>query len=401
MQRNRQRRGLWALGASLALHALLALYLWLHVDSRVAVEHRSQPIVLDIVELEPPAPPAPAPEPKQVAPPQPATSPRPAVPKKREQVAAADESPRAEPAKPGASGNPEATPSAASGPRAPDAPRSTSLVPSSEFVVASGNGVEAEAPRGHTVVNSPEEQPDPVAMREYNQEKLGRRTGSMVEGMVADARARRGVVDPYFNGARRAMESDLSSGDVPLPKEHSVPREMLKGLLQNQANYGRTGNPFSPGTEPKWDDLSLARGESQGMAMQGRDSNWGGSMRQAEQSMAAQQATMQMADHALVDAIIELVQEPGGGISDAHIVKSSGYAKFDEYVLHRVRKVFLGLEDPPETGLGISSAGWRSLWRFSYYPVSIAEMRGQRVRVELLRVEKGQGSGNPLEHVAP
>src|SRR5438046_633478 len=116
--------------------------------------------------------------------------------------------------------------------------------------------------------------------------------------------------------------------------------------------------------------------------------------------MAAGEATKRIMDHAFLVAILELVQEPGGGVSDAHIVHSSGYKDFDEYVLHRARKVFLKLDDPPESGHGLSQAGWRSLWKFSYFPLSISDMRGQRVRVELLRVETGAGSGNPLEHMA-
>jgi hypothetical protein len=375
--------------ASLALHALVALWLTFREPQHVVPEHLARPIEIDMIELpeaRPPASPPPAAAPK---------APRSAEKKKAiAEAAPAPASPSPQPAAPKAKGGASAA--------APDAPRSVTLVPSSEFAIAAGtNGIEPEGPRGHTVVNSPEEQPDPIAMREYTSEKLGRRTGAMVSGMVADTQARTGLVDPYFMGARAALEGELSNGDVPLPKEHSLPREALKGFLQNQENFGRTGNPFAAGAEPKWNDFSMARNETAGMAMQARDPNWAGVNRQAEQSMAAQQATNQMLDHAFVEAIIELVQEPGGGIADAHVVKSSGYRAFDEYVLHRARKVFLTLDDPPEQGHGISSQGWRTLWKFSYFPMSISEMRGQRVRVQLLRVEKGQGSGNPLDHGPP
>ena len=77
------------------------------------------------------------------------------------------------------------------------------------------------------------------------------------------------------------------------------------------------------------------------MALQAKDPNWAAINRQAEQSMASQVATVQAVDHAIISAVVELVQEPGGGISDAHVVKGSGYRAFDEYVLHRARKVFL------------------------------------------------------------
>ncbi len=390
MSRAARRRSIWALGLSLVLHALLVLVLVFREPPPAPPAPPSRAIEVQITELLPPPPEVPAPKP-EVAPaptekqrPPPATSQRPVAPAP-------------------AAGEPSKAPAAAAasaGSSAPDSPKALTLVPGSDFVVnKSGGGLEPEGPRGHTIVNSPEEQPDPVAMREYTQEKLGRRTGAMVNGMVADTQARNGLVDPYFMGARSALESALSAGNVPLPKDKNIAREGIKGFLQNQERFGKTGNPFAQGEEPKWKDYSLARNETQGMAMQGRDPAWAGMMRQAEQSMAAQEATMRATDHAIVEAILELVQEPGGGIADAHIVKSSGYRNFDEYVLHRARKVFLALEDPPETGHGISSAGWRSLWRFSYWPLSISEQRGQRVRVELLRVEKGPGSGNPLEHV--
>lgn len=383
-----RRRSAWALGLSVVLHALLVLVLVLTEAPPPVAPPSSRAIEVQITELQP------APEPR----PQPVAPAAPAPPAKR--AAASAQSPSAPAQAPSAAS--AQAPAAAAGSRAPDSPKAITLVPGSDFIVnKSGGGIEPEGPRGHTIVNSPEEQPDPVAMREYTQEKLGRRTGAMVSGMVADVHAKNGLVDPYFMGARSALEGDLSDGDVPLPKGKNVAVEGVKGYLKSQERFGKTGSPFAQGDEPKWKDYSMARNETQGMAMQARDPTWAAVNRQAEQSMAAQEATLRSNDHAFIEAILELVQEPGGGIADAHIVRSSGYAAFDEYVLHRARKVFTKLDDPPETGHGISSAGWRTLWRFSYWPISISERRGQRVRVELLRVEKGQGSGNPLEHIAP
>lgn len=392
MKRFLRRRGVWALALSLFLHAAAVLLLVLAPEERPAAPHPHPPIELEVVMLEPPPPPEPAPKP--VEPPKPAAA-APRAPAKK-QAAEASAAPTAP--------SPQASPLQGERERAAaplDAPRELTLTPSGEFAVTQGAaGIDPELPRGRTIRNSPDEQPDPAAMAEYTGEKLGRRSNSMVSGMVADAQAKSGLVDPYFTGARKALEADLSAGDVPLPKNKAA-QEGFKGLLKSQENFGKTGNPFAPGDEPKWDQYSIARNENQGMAMQLRDPQWGAVMRQAEQSMAAGEATMRAMDHAWVEAILELVQEPGGGIADAHIVKSSGHKDFDEYVLHRARKVFLKLDDPPDVGHGISSAGWRTLWRFSYWPLSIAEKRGQRVRVELLRVEKGQGSGNPLEHVSP
>lgn len=388
-----ERRSAWALAVSLLLHALLVLLLVLAPEDKGRVAPPPAAIQLEIVVLEPKPPEAkpPDPQPEPVRPVKPPVA-RGTAKKKTAEIVIA-------PSAPGPTSS-EARPSP--GPRTLDAPRDVTLVPGGEFAIkAGGDGLEVEGPRGHTVVNSPEEQPDPVAMQEYTQEKLGRRTGAMVEGMVADAKSRNGLVDPYFMGARSAMEAEMSSGAVPLPKEKDALREGVKGFIQNQERFGKTGSPFAAGDEPKWKDYSVARSENQGMAMQLRDPEWGAVMRQAEQSMAAGDATSRVMDHAWVEAILELTQEPGGGVADAHIVKSSGSRDFDEYVLHRARKVFLRLDDPPQEGHGISSAGWRTLWKFSYWPMSIADKRGQRVRVELLRVEKGQGSGNPLEHAVP
>ena len=389
------RRSAWALAVSLLLHALLVLLVVFLPEDKGSAPMAPKPIELEIVVLEPKPKEPEQPKPAEPRPPQPVKPPvaRGTAKKKTAEIVIAPA-----PSAPG----PASSSAPSAGPRTLDAPRDVTLVPGGEFAIkAGGDGLDVEGPRGHTIVNSPEEQPDAVAMQEYTQEKLGRRTGAMVEGMVADAKSRNGLVDPYFMGARSAMEAEMSAGAVPLPKDKNALREGVKGFMQNQERFGKTGSPFAAGDEPKWKDYSIARNENQGMAMQLRDPEWGAVMRQAEQSMAAGEATSRVMDHAWVEAILELVQEPGGGVADAHIVKSSGSREFDEYVLHRARKVFLKLEDPPQEGHGISSAGWRTLWKFSYWPMSIADKRGQRVRVELLRVEKGQGSGNPLEHVGP
>jgi hypothetical protein len=256
--------------------------------------------------------------------------------------------------------------------------------------------VEREPSRGHTVVNSEQERPDPVALRDYTQEKLSRRMGALVEGMVAGVQTRTGLVEPYFSRARAQLEKDLSSGNVPLPKGAAV-QQILKGVGQLQEQFGKTGSPFGSGQEPNTSNLAIARSETNGMALQLHDAESGASTRQLGQSMISNAASASVLDHAWVEAIIELVQEAGGGIADAHVVKSSGSKDFDEYVLHRARKVFLRLEEPPISGQGISADGWRTFWKFSYFPLSIVEQRGQRVRVELLRIEKGPGSGIPLE----
>jgi hypothetical protein len=390
----KNRRISWALLISLGLHGIVLLVIALKPPPAPLKEAHREAIELNIIEL----PPERAPE-KKPTPPEPQVEPPKTAQKKKTDapVASIEQPQTVQPSSPPSSGQKGGA--RGTGSNSPDAPRTMTLVPGSDFPVASAG--EPEGPRGHTVVNGPGEQPDAVAMNEYTGEKLTRRMNSMTEGMAGRARAGAGIVDPYFMHARSALEGDMSDGDVPRPKDKSLAREAFKGYLGTVERYGKTGNPLGEGELKDWDSYSLARGESQGMSMQGRNPEWGGMMRQAEQSMAAQAATQKALDHAVLSAELELVQEPGGGIADSHIVKSSGYHDFDEYVLHHARKVFLKLEDPPEKGHGISEKGWRSFWRFSYFPPSIAERRGQRVRVELLRVETGTGSGNPLEHIEP
>jgi hypothetical protein len=390
-----KRRISWALVISLGLHGLLLLWVALRPHPPPPPpSHDAIQVTINEVVVPPPKPkpevlPAPKPAPKpppKIATAQPQKKPNERPPS--EQIVQAP---------PSASPNPQGGPQG-NAVRSPDAPRTMTLVPGSDFPVAAAG--EPEGPHGHTVVNGPGEEPDAVAMNEYTSEKLSRRVGAMTQGMASRARIGAGVVDPYFMHARSSLEGDMSSGDVPLPSG-SVGREAVKGYLGTMEKFGKTGNPLGAGELKEWDNYSLGRGDTQGMALQGKDPAWAGSMHQAEQSMAAQVATQKVLDHAILSAELELVQEPGGGIADSHIVKSSGYKSFDEYILHHARKVFLKLDDPPDKGHGLSAAGWRSVWRFSYFPPSFAERRGQRVRVELLSVEPGQGSGNPLEHVDP
>jgi hypothetical protein len=381
-EQTRRRIG-WALLLSLGLHGLVLLYVALRPPPPpLPASHDA--IELQVIELPPTKKPEPAPQPTPPEPPATASAQKkkPSSQKAPQQQANA----AATPQHGGARG---------AGASSPDSPRSMTLVPGSDFPVAAAG--EPEGPRGHTVTNGPGEEPDSVAMNEYTSEKLTRRTKNMLEGMAGRARAGAGVVDPYFMGARKAMEGDMSSSDVPKPNG-TIAHEAVKGYLNTVQQYGRTGNPLGGEQLSSWGQYSLERGTTQGMAMAGKDATWAGLMGQAEQSMAAAEATKRSLDHAALTAELELVQEPNGGIADSHIVKSSGYKDFDEFILHHARKVFLKLEDPPEKGHGISAAGWRSYWRFSYYPPSIAEKRGQRVRVELLRVEAGQGGGNPFEN---
>jgi hypothetical protein len=368
------------------LHGLGLLYVWLRPPPRAPPESHDA-IELQVIDLPPPPKPQPKAPPevkKPVEPPKAVANSKKTTPKNAPQQQ-----------RPTASATPQPEGGArGSGATSPDAPKSMTLVPGSDFAVAAAG--EPEGPRGHTVVNGPGEEPDAVAMNEYTGEKLTRKTKNMLEGMAGRARAGAGVVDPYFMGARKAMEGDMSNSEVPKPSG-TIAHEAVKGYISTMQQYGRSGNPLGDGELSDWGNYSLGRGATQGMAMAGRDSSWAGSMAQAEQSMAASQATQRSLDHAALTAELELVQEANGGIADSHIVKSSGFKDFDEFVLHHARKVFLKLEDPPEKGHGISAAGWRSYWRFSYFPPSIAEKRGQRVRVELIRVEQGQGGGNPFE----
>lgn len=398
MRRDEQRRrNAWALGLSLVLHALIALVLWRQEANAPVARPSHEAIELSIVEVTPPPPP-PEEQPKPVeAPPPPPTA------KKKDDKAASSAPASATAAAQPESAQPQQTGGTpTTGPvanAAPDSPKSFTLVPRSDFVVQNGLGPEPEGPRGHTIVNSPDERPDPVAMKEYTSEKLGRRTNAMVEGMVASAKAKTGLVHPYFMGARSAMETDLSNSRVPGDKK--LLEAGVKGYLDAQERFGKTGNPLGANDRFAEDtqNQALNRMQNSGAALAASDSNAAGAMRQAEQQMASTHAALAAMDNALLVAVLEIYQEPGGGVGETHIVKSSGSKAFDEHVLHRARKVFLKLDDPPEAGQGISSAGWRTLWRFSYFGASAAEMRGQRVRVELIKVVPGGGSGNPLEHV--
>jgi hypothetical protein len=213
MQRKTQRRSvLWALLISAGLHVLAVLLAVLRPPVPPPVDPSRKPIELTVIDV-----PAPQ-EPKKKAVPAPKPESAKREPKKDTETAKKNvDKPKGAPTP-----NPPTVASSASTPgtRSARDARIVTLVPGGDFVVAPAG--DPEEPHGHTVHNSPDEQPDPVAMNEYVGEKLSRSINGQVVGMLAQAAASSGLVDPYFMGARKAMEGDMSAGEVPRRKTRAT-----------------------------------------------------------------------------------------------------------------------------------------------------------------------------------
>lgn len=363
------RRIAWAVMLSLAAHGGLAWYLATR-PKPPAQAPANTPIEVAIFQT-PSAPPTPPTRRPAVVPP-----PKPT----------ALQSARAEttPAERNAPSTAQPSGQAAGATSVADSPRAIALTPSGTFVVAPSGS--EDAPKGHTISNRPDERPDPLAMAEYEAEKLQRQTQEMAEEMVGNAQSGP-FLHPYFTKALAAMRKDVAKADVPTPKK-SVGERVGQGIGAWQASaqqFGKSGSPFGDGRKSEG-----ASGTEMGRAAMGSGNGLSGvtdvdlarRLQAGQQMMAAQSLAVDELLKAALVTEVELWQLPDGALADATVLKSSGFRDFDEFALHRARKVCAALDEPPEEGFNMPVDGWRSVWRFSWAPPS--------VKVELLRVLKGK-----------
>lgn len=380
MERRRpERTNVWALVLSLGLHALLLAWAVLWPGEPPLREGRSQAIELEIITTEVLPPPLPPRE--EERPQAPAEPLRPSKKRARAEAAAPVELF----VPPSAQGGAEAGPAkqAAAGP-ALDAPRSLSLQPSLGVVLPELGTGERELSKGRTVVNGPGEEPDAVAVREYTQDSIKRRLDEELAHGAAAARARSGLMDPYFTRLGSKLNEGINKAQVQLRDRTAgeLLREEVFGTWQGIASrYGKDGNPLgSAEEERRVTDTALGRQVSENRVpfsdMEGQRE-----MGKAMQQFGAMEAFIASAQRARLRTVIELRQDASGALAEAVFLERSGDEKFDEFALHQARKV-VREKGEVEEGEPPFKEGWRSVWAFTWEP--------PKVKAKLLRVLRGQ-----------
>jgi hypothetical protein len=380
MQKRRdQNRSAWALLLSFFLHAAFALWMVFGDHARESGPVVSQAIQVEIIQVEAPKPP----EPEQAAAPARAPTPEQKSKKKTSAPIEAVVIPQPAAGEPGAPAKTDQAPVA-------DAPRTVTLQPSLGVVLPGLGSGERELSKGKTIVNGPGEEPDAVALREYTEDTIKRRLDEDLLNGAAAARARSGLMDPYFTRLGSKLNDGLGKAGVELRerKVGEILRDEVFGTWQETASrYGKDGNPLnSPEEERRVVESGLGRQAGVGAVngLSGGDVNGQREMAKALQQFGAMEAVVASAQRARLRTVIELRQGRDGALAEAVFLERSGDEKFDEFVLHEARKVVReqGEIDPgDETPF---KEGWRSVWAFTWEP--------PKVKAKLLRVLRGQPS---------
>lgn len=268
---------------------------------------------------------------------------------------------------------------------APDAPHAggASLEPRISTVLPGiGNG-EGDDAQGHLVVNGPGEAPDPEALAEYTREKVARKVGNTVDGLLGDAAKAAGTLPPYFSRLQGAMNDDLAHAQVELTDKTKKQKfdDVADTWLLPAQQYARTGSPFAnPQDEAAVTDTGFGKSVQRG-GLSGRDATENRQNEAALQSLAGMQVLLNSASRPRLKLVLELRQTSSGALAETVVLQKSGDEKFDEFVLHRTRLLITregDTEDGDSPWHDEKSDDFRSVWQFTWEP--------PKVKALLLRV---------------
>ena len=245
--------------------------------------------------------------------------------------------------------------------RGGDAPRAApplSLLPKK----LPGGVVAEEPPRGHTVHNVPSETPDEQAVADYQAEEAKARVDGWASDTLATARAQRGAPSPYYRQLQVAFSEQLVG--PPPPDANVVGARLQREQVEAVQRFGKTGSPVGP-HEPREHRLEQ-RDRLQAAVEAGRATN------------------MYMVDLTApvlaLAAVVEVWQEPTGGLRDLKLLESSGDPAFDSWALSRLRNALAETGSPPDAGVGIHDDGIHTRWRLEEY------LGNPRVQIHLIGV---------------
>jgi len=374
---SRQPRRLhWALLASLVLHAVLVTWVALRPPP-LPLPAKSEAIEVEWVMVEPPAPVPvpPLPEPEPLKP----------EPQKAKTAASSSSKKAVEAAAPSAPEPVASAPSAPVGEQA-DSPRQASafLVPRVGTVMPGlGRDVDDSEAQGYTIRNGPGEEPDAVAVREYQAERAAKRINDQIGDMIGKAAREGGLVEPYFTKLQADLRQGFVGKEVKLTRRSTgqmLREEVLETYTQPAERFAKTGNPMANDEQAReFTESGMGRMISRG-GPSGGDIN---TQRLAEaglQSMAFTKVLKDTVSRVRLKTVLMLRQDGDGALAEATVIEKSGDTEFDEFVLHLSRKVVREQGDTSEVGGAPSALGWSSVWQFTWEP--------PEVKVKFLRVIK-------------
>lgn len=360
----RRRRFGTALLLSLVLHlALLGLMLWRASGPNPLTEWPQQkPVEIDVVHLPPreaakPTPPvrAPTPPPPRVLTKKDLPRQQPPPKEARPPVDSGSSNTASAAPPPSGSNAAEAPPRVA----AEDAPRKLNLEPQLPFA-PQGPGVAAGSEHGHTYhPGDPEFSPE--VQKQEEEHRVAGRVKDWANDGLAEARAgaSAGGGHPYYSEVGGAMRGGLShakGGSLAELGAPSMPEHMFNRWKQGMSDYARTGNPNigTPGEAPTQDEKQKE--------LLGPEGQWVQGLTQGARTMQDLQQ-----GRPLLALTFELLQGRDGHYKDGKILKGSGSAKFDAFVLRVVPSALEKLGPPPDIVLH-GREELRSIWSIEGWP---------------------------------
>jgi len=380
------RRTAWALGASLALHALVLAWI---LTRHVPVEQppaQTAPVDVEIVERAQPATPSvkqPSRPERRISKREQAPAPKPPpeekAPAPPSAIALGPEAPAPEPeAAPPPEGSPESK-ELEGAPRAGpggDAPKREGGGDVEGGVATTGPGIFPAIPgehgskantnpglsTGRLLTNGEGEEPDPAALAEMNAENARRRVQSFAEDDLAAGRVRNGIVDGYFVDVRKSLQKNAEHPPKWTEGNNFV-SDLVEAWTPGASQYARTGNPYAEGERPTGDARRENTDPISVGAREHPESVQGDVFRRQEAANRLREFADGRFGKGIV-ALVEIRQAPDGAFEAAALVQSSGNHLFDQHVLKTAPIAIQAAPPPPDQVNGRHEDGFRTLWSF-------------------------------------
>ena len=191
------------------------------------------------------------------------------------------------------------------------------------------------------------------------QERVSSLVATWLSSDVGGARVRGGLLDPTY--ARLGAELQAATKDVPRLIDTNSPKAIGVALVESWGagaeNFGRSGAPY-PEPKGRLENVERPTALAEAVAKGSPDAQ------AMAQLLSAGSRLQEFADGAGFElyALVELRQSSSGALESAQLLRPSGLAPFDAWVLERSRHVALAFSLDGGTAARVEPL--RSVWRF-------------------------------------